>query len=49
MSQYNTNMNDDSFMAFCAAWSCCFSQYPFIASIDLKMHSQAVGAGIVFG
>ena len=48
MTQWQTNMTDDGYLAFCAAWSCCFSSYQ-PSNIDRMLFSQAVRAGIVFG
>lgn len=48
MTQYNTNMSEANYYAYCAAWCVCFHQTLELWD-DTGSASRAVRAGIVFG
>jgi len=52
MTQYNTNMRQSSYYAYCDAWVVCFEDSAsdqIDMDMDIVLAESAVRAGIVFG
>lgn len=50
MTQYNTNMRQSSYYAYCDAWVVCFEDSASDQiDMDIALAESAVRAGIVFG